>query len=59
MARVIAALPEDLEMKFRELAMKKFGIKRGYLKTAFIEAIQKWVENESEAFKEKEVTAHV
>jgi len=59
MARVIVALPEDLELKFRELAMKKFGIKRGYLKNAFIEAIQKWVENESQPFKGKEVTTHV
>lgn len=48
MARVIAALPEKLETEFRQIAMQKFGIKRGYLKTAFIEAIETWVKTEKE-----------
>lgn len=41
--RVIASLPEQLEREFRQIAMKKFGVKRGYLKKAFIEAIQTWI----------------
>ena len=51
--RVIATLPEALESEFRQTAVKKFGIKRGYLKTAFIEAIQSWVKTEKQRGKSK------
>jgi hypothetical protein len=44
--RVIATLPEELESEFRQIAMRKFGLKRGYLKTAFIEAIDSWIKTE-------------
>jgi len=46
--RVIAALPKQLETEFRQYAMKKFGMKRGYLKKAFIEAIQTWINIQKE-----------
>lgn len=46
--RVIAALPQQLETEFRQYAMKKYGMKRGYLKKAFIEAIQIWIQIQKE-----------
>lgn len=49
--RVIAALPEELENEFRQAAMKKFGMKRGYLKKAFNEAIETWLKIEKEKTK--------
>jgi len=51
--RVIATLPETLESEFRQTAVKKFGMKRGYLKTAFIEAIESWVKTEGQKEKSK------
>ncbi len=50
-SRVIAVLPEDLEVEFRQLAMKKFGMKRGYLKAAFKEAVETWIKIEKEKLK--------
>ena len=36
-------LPEDLELKFREIAMRKFGFRRGSLTKASVEAISQWI----------------
>jgi hypothetical protein len=52
-SRVIAVLPDSLEAEFRQLAMKKFGMKRGYLKKAFIEAVETWVKLQKESLKVK------
>jgi hypothetical protein len=52
-SRVIAVLPDSLEAEFRQLAMKKFGMKRGYLKKAFTEAVETWVKLEKEKGKVK------
>jgi len=52
-SRVIAVLPESLEAEFRQLAMKKFGMKRGYLKAAFVEAVETWIKIEKEGLKVK------
>ena len=37
----------QLEQKFRELAMRKFGFSKGALKKASHEAIKKWIKEES------------
>lgn len=37
-------LPDDLEEKLRIIAAKKFGLKKGFLKKAIIEAIEEWVD---------------
>ena len=39
---------EDLEIKFREVAMKKYGYTKGALKKAGIEALGKWVNEQKE-----------
>ena len=41
-------LDEDLERKFRELAMKKFGYSKGSIKKAAQKAIRNWTEEEGE-----------
>lgn len=43
MARIIVALENDVERVFRQTAMKKFGMKRGYLKAALNEAVENWI----------------
>ena len=40
------ALDEELEKRFRQLAMKKFGYSRGSIKKATETAIRKWTEEE-------------
>ena len=37
-----AKIDDELEQKFRELAMKRFGYSKGSLSRAVVEAIQKW-----------------
>ena len=39
---------DDLERKFREAAMKKYGYSKGALKKAGIEALNKWVTEQQE-----------
>lgn len=39
-------LDEDLERRFRELAMKKFGYAKGSIKKATESAIRQWTANE-------------
>lgn len=36
-------LEKELEQKFRELAMKKFGFSKGALKSASKEALEEWL----------------
>ena len=46
MGKITASIPDDLEDRLREIAIKKFGPKRGYLQKALIEAIRLWIERE-------------
>jgi hypothetical protein len=39
-------VPKELLEEFREQATKKFGYKRGHIKSATIEAIQDWINKE-------------
>ena len=47
-------MPDDLELKFREKAMKRFGVKRGYLKKALLEAVDFWIKGELPPIKEED-----
>ena len=44
MGKISVSLPDDLEKKIRIKAMKKFGMKKGYLSKAVIEALEYWLE---------------
>jgi len=48
MGRITITIPDELEMKFREIAYKKFGPKRGNLSRSIEEAIKEWVEKNQE-----------
>ena len=43
MGDIRGAVTTDTETKFRELAMKKFGYKKGSLSQALEEAISQWI----------------
>ena len=43
MGKISISIPDDLEQKLRIKAMKKFGIKKGYLSKAAIEALELWL----------------
>ena len=40
--------PEELEQKFRERAMKRYGYEKGSLKKAAKEAIRQWIREQDE-----------
>jgi len=44
--KITTTIPDELEDKLREMAIKKFGPKRGYLQAAIIEAVKLWLERE-------------
>lgn len=46
MGAITINLPDDLEKKFRELTMNKFGDKQGRLSKGAIEAFQEWCNEE-------------
>ena len=48
MGKIATTISDELEERFRELAIKKFGPKRGYLQKALIEAIKLWIEREEQ-----------
>lgn len=43
MGKISVSLPNDLEEKLRKKAMKLFGMKKGYLSKAVIEALESWL----------------
>lgn len=43
MTKISISLPEELEGKVRHKAMKEFGVKKGYLSKAAIEALESWL----------------
>jgi hypothetical protein len=42
MGKISAIVPDELEEKVRQKAIKKFGIKKGYLSNAVVEALETW-----------------
>ena len=54
MGRIIISMPDDLELKFREKAMKRFGVKLCYLKKALLEAVDFWIKGELPPIKEED-----
>jgi hypothetical protein len=44
MDKISVSLPNDLEEKVRKKAIKKFGIRKGYLSKAVIKALELWLE---------------
>jgi len=43
-SKITIVIPDDLENRFRIAATKKFGLKRGYVSEAGLEAIRLWLE---------------
>ena len=43
MGKISVSVPDDLEEAVRIRAMKKFGMKKGYLSAAVTEALRKWL----------------
>jgi len=43
--KVTLTIPDDLEERLRRKAAEKYGLKRGFLRKAVIEAIRQWLEN--------------
>mgnify|MGYP001073672909 CR=1 FL=1 len=43
MGKISVSIPDDLEEAVRIRAMKKFGMKKGYLSNAVTEALRKWL----------------
>jgi len=41
--RMDIILPDDLEQHFREEVFKRLGMKRGNIRTAIRDAIEKWI----------------
>jgi len=46
LGKITTVIPDDLEERLRKLAIRKFGMKRGYLQKALIEAIKLWIQKE-------------
>ena len=55
MAKLTVLIKDDLDEKFREAVFKKKGMHRGNITEAIEEAIDLWIEKESE---EKETKGH-
>lgn len=45
MGKVVLTVSDELEARFREKAMKRFGYKRGAMKKAVEEALAKWLKD--------------
>ena len=45
MGKISVSIPDDVEEATRVKAMKKFGMKKGYLSNAVTEALRKWLED--------------
>jgi hypothetical protein len=43
MGKISISLPNDLEKEVRIKAMRKFGMKKGYLSNAVTEALKEWL----------------
>jgi hypothetical protein len=48
MGKMNIVLPDDLEKKFRKAVFEKKGMKKGNISDALVEAINGWIETESQ-----------
>jgi len=44
MGQINVKIPDELEEKVRQIAAKKFGLRKGSLTKAIVEALKLWVE---------------
>jgi hypothetical protein len=47
MGKIDLIISDELEKKFRDNVYKRYGLKRGNIKTAIEEAIADWIEKQS------------
>jgi hypothetical protein len=45
LGKILVALDEDLEKRFREAIFKRYGMKKGNLTNAISEAIELWLKS--------------
>lgn len=50
--QLTAEMPPELMKKFREVAMKKFDYKRGYIRKATEEALTAWIEENKDVLED-------
>jgi hypothetical protein len=43
MGKISVVLPNDVEDRVRQKAIKEFGIRKGYLSKAVMRALEKWL----------------
>ena len=43
MGRLVLTIPEELEQRFREAVYKRFGMKKGNITKAVVEALESWI----------------
>jgi len=48
MGQLNLRIPDELEERLRELAVKKFGARKGFLTNAIVEALKEWIKKNSE-----------
>jgi len=41
--RLVLTIPEELEQRFREAVYKRFGMKKGNITKAVVEALESWI----------------
>jgi hypothetical protein len=58
MGEIKVSVPDDVEEKFREVAMSVFGHSRGSISAAASKAFQEWAENEDEVMDRSIVPAN-
>jgi hypothetical protein len=47
LGKILVALDEDLEKRFREAIFKRYGMKKGNLTNAISEAIELWLKSKA------------
>jgi len=52
MGKITVIIPDELEEKLRQGAVRRHGLRRGYLTKAVIEAIRKYLEEEAQTKEE-------
>ena len=45
MGKISVIIPDKLEEEFRKKAMEKYGMRKGYLSKALLEAIRNWLKD--------------
>ncbi len=52
MGQLNVRIPDELEEKLRFIAARKFGLKKGAIKRAIIEALEEWIRSNSHVLSE-------